>query len=219
MMEPVDDLVYSKNLRKPKGDITLFSETAHFIHLATPPLNSSLQAGKELLVIQGSTFLRTPSLVNSIKKHDKDPAWAIKRYMDIFGLDYDADYIEKVIKEAAILIKEQKNKFNRPRPIQLAPYFAIQLEVLGSKTGKTPAYPSGHTTQSHLIAEIYGEKYPHHRQNLLKAASECGAGRISGGFHYPSDHRAGILYARRLFKALKSRVGKKSATYDKVLNF
>jgi len=192
MMEPVDNVVYSKRLRKPKGDITLFSETVRFIQIPSPPSNSSLQTGKDLLVVQGSTFLRTPGLVNSIKKHDNDPAWAIKRYMDIFGLDYDASYIEKVIKEAAILIKEQKNKFNRPRPIQLAPYFAIKLEVLGTKTGKTPSYPSGHTTQSRLIAEIYAEKYPHHRQNLLKAANECGGGRISGGLHYPGDHRAGI---------------------------
>jgi len=218
-MEPVDDLVFSKRLRKPKGEITLFSATAKFIQLPPPSPNSSLDSGKDLLVTQGAGIVRTTGLENSIKKHDKDPVFSIKRYMDIFGLKYDSEYIDKLVEESSILILEYKNKFNRPRPAQLAPYFSIQLKLLRSKNAKTPSYPSGHSAQARLVAEVFADKYPEHRINLLKAAEECGAGRISAGWHYPSDHKVGKYLGKRLFRALKSQKDKDPIKYDKVFEF
>ena len=70
MEQPVDDLVYSKRLRKPKGEITLFREEAKFIRIPEPPTNSSLESAKDLLAVQGATYLRGEGMVKSIKKHD-----------------------------------------------------------------------------------------------------------------------------------------------------
>lgn len=218
-MDPIDQLVFSKRLRKPKGEVTLFSEAAEFIQLPRPAPNSSLETGKEVLFVQGSTLMRTPDFEKSIKKHDSDPAYAVKQYLALFGLDYDEKYIDKVLAESAILIKKQKNKFNRPRPIQIAPYFSMELDVLGSKSNKTPSYPSGHSTQARLIAEIYAAKYPDHATNLFRAAEECGLGRVSAGFHFRSDHKAGIYLAKRLFKALKGSQKKRRVNYDQVFKF
>ena len=201
-MDPVDDLVYSKRLRKPRGEVTLFKEDVDFIRLPDPNPNSSLESGKELLIVQGATYMRRDGMDKSIKKHDKDPAFAIKMYMDLFGLKYDSPYIDKIFTESSIIIKKIKNGFNRPRPIQLAPYFGIELEPIGSRSAKSPSYPSGHSTQARLIAEIYGAKYPEHKKNLVMAAEECGGGRIMGGLHFPSDHKAGVYLAKRLFKLL-----------------
>lgn len=201
-MDPVDDLVYSKRLRKPSGEVTLFKEDVDFIRLPEPNPNSSLESGKELLTVQGATYLRRSGMEKSIRKHDRDPSFAIKLYMDLFGLKYDPVYIAKIFTESSIIIKKIKNGFNRPRPIQLAPYFGIELEPMKSRTGKSPSYPSGHSTQARLIAEIYADKYPEHRKNLVMAAEECGGGRVMGGFHYPSDHKAGVYLAKRLFKLL-----------------
>lgn len=211
MEQPVDDLVYSKRLRKPKGEITLFREDSKFIQLPDPPPNSSLESAKELLTIQGATYLRGEGMIKSIRKHDKDAAFAVKMYMSIFGLSFDQKYIDMIMAESAIIIKGLKNKFNRPRPEQLAPYFGMEFDVLSSRTNRSPSYPSGHSTQARLIAEIYGEKYPEHRSNLLKASEECGGGRVMAGFHYPGDHKAGIYLAKRLFKSLKSA---KKTKYD-----
>ena len=211
MEQPVDDLVYSKRLRKPKGDITLFREEAKFIRIPEPPANSSMEAAKELLTVQGATYLRGEGMTKSIKKHDKDPAFAVKMYMSLFGLSFDQEYIDKVLKESAIIIKGHKNKFNRPRPEQLAPYFGMEFDILSSRTTRSPSYPSGHSAQARLIAEIYGDKHPEHRSNLLRASEECGGGRVMAGFHYPSDHKSGIYLAKRLFKSLKTR---DKITYD-----
>jgi hypothetical protein len=215
-MDPVDDLVYSTKLRKPKGEVTLFRDGAEFIALPPPSENSSLATGKDLLAVQGATYLRADGIIKSIKKHDTDPAFAVKRYMDIFGLEYDQQFIDKILTESAYIVKTIKNSFNRPRPFQLAPYYDIELDVLGSRTAKTPAYPSGHTTQSRLIAEIYAAKYPEHRKNLLRAAEECGQGRIMAGFHYPSDHKAGVYLAKRLYSLLKTN--KEAIKYDQKID-
>ena len=210
MDKPVDDLVFSKRLRKPKGEITLFRDDSKFIQLPEPPANSSLETAKDLLAVQGATYIRKQAMDMSVKKHDKDPAFSIKMYMGIFGLKYDQKYIDQLFDESAIIIRNLKNKYNRPRPAQLAPYFGIQLELLSSSTAKTPSYPSGHTTQARLIAEVYGAQYPEHRQNLLKAAEECGGGRVMAGLHFPQDHTAGVYLAKRLFRSLK----KATVTYD-----
>ena len=114
-MDPVDDLVYSKRLRKPRGEVTLFKEDVDFIRLPDPNPNSSLESGKELLIVQGATYMRRDGMDKSIKKHDKDPAFAIKMYMDLFGLKYDSPYIDKIFTESSIIIKKIKIGFNRPR--------------------------------------------------------------------------------------------------------
>ena len=218
-MDSVDNLVYSKKLRKPKGEVSLFTKSAEYIKITPPPINSSLGSARDMITVNSAIKLCGEGMKKSIKKHDKDPAFAIKMYMSLFGLDHDVDYINKVMSDATILIREQKNLFNRPRPSQLAPYFGMDLEVLNSRTSTSPSYPGGHSTQSRLIAEIYADKYPEHRQNLIKAADECGGGRIMAGLHYPSDHRAGVYFAKRLFRSMKNQVIKKyDQTFDLTTN-
>ena len=67
-----------------------------------------------------------------------------------------------------------------------------------SNSMKTPAYPSGHSLQSRLIAEYYGKKYPEHKKELIDRADECGKQRIYAGWHYPSDHTESVKIAKRL---------------------
>ena len=218
MQDPVDDIVFSKRLKTYDGSITLFDRTSQYIRIPPPDLNSSISTGKDLLTTQGATYLLTDRMKKSIKKHDKDPVYALKIYMDLFGLDYSLKFIDKVLKESSVLIGNQKNKFNRARPSQLAPYFGVDLSVLSSRTNKNPSYPSGHSAQSRLIAEIYAEKYPIHKDNLLKAAEECGFGRVMAGYHFPSDHKYGAYLGKRLFKTLKGNKKLKLINYNKVFD-
>ena len=215
MEEPIDDLVYSNRLRHPKGDIYLFNERARFIRLPPPPKNSSLKGARDMMTVKGALSIAGEGMMKSIRRHDKDPVFAIKTYMSIFGLKYDEEYLDKVLKESAILIREQKNLFNRARPIQLAPYFGMDLKVFKAKTANTPSYPSGHSAQSYLVALIFADKYPDHRKNLVKAAEECGGGRVMAGLHYPTDHKMGIYFAKRLFKTMK---GRKKLEYNNTID-
>ena len=71
-----------------------------------------------------------------------------------------------------------------------------------SDSMKTPAYPSGHSLQSRLVAEHFIKKYPEHKDGLIKAADQCGKGRVFAGWHFPSDHEAGVELAKQIYPKL-----------------
>jgi len=218
-MDPIDDIHFPKKTPKITFTNEIFREGAKHISMRDFPKNSSFETAKELLIIQAASYRIDDFMKRSIKKHDNDPAYAVKVYMDVFGLEYDAKFIEKVILESSEYVLQQKYNFKRPRPFQLGDKFAVKFDVFKSKTAKTPAYPSGHSCQSHLIAQIYAEKYPQHRTNLLLAAEECGFGRVMAGLHYPSDHKAGISLAKRLFSMMKDKNAVDYSTFSEKIDF
>ena len=121
---------------------------------------------------------RTSGIEDSVKAHDDDVAHAIKRYMKDKDLEYSDSLINKLVDVGSAIVRYYKNKFQRPRPYNVAEALEMDFDnmPLDSDTMKTPAYPSGHSLQSRLIAEYYIEKYPSHKDGLLEAARECGEG-------------------------------------------
>ena len=80
---------------------------------------------------------------------------------------------------------------------------------MSSVTNKTRAYPSGHATQSMLVALYVSAKFPEHTDGVTKAAKECGLGRVKAGFHYLADYVAGNLLAEKMFLVMnKDNYGK-----------
>lgn len=85
----------------------------------------------------------------------------------------------------------------RPRPSHFYPALLPLTEV-----PPHPSYPSGHATQSMLMALILEEVIPTPQRGLAKPLLEGMAGRIArnreiGGLHYPSDSKAGFVLAER----------------------
>ena len=68
---------------------------------------------------------------------------------------------------------------------------------------RTPSYPSGHATQGYLLGMIYSERYPQHRKEFMKLGEDVAESRIIGKAHYPSDKKAGIELAEKLFENRK----------------
>ena len=96
--------------------------------------------------------------------------------------------------------KNRCRKFQRPRPYHLADNMKMEFDFmpLHSDSMKSPAYPSGHSLQSRLLANHFSKKYPNHKEGLIKAAEECGMGRVYSGWHYPSDHDASVKLANEV---------------------
>lgn len=65
-----------------------------------------------------------------------------------------------------------------------------------------PAYPSGHSTQSHAVAMVLAELVPGAANSLMAAAGQTALNREIAGLHYPSDSAAGARLARRLLDLL-----------------
>jgi len=161
------------------------------ITLPNPPTDDV----SEILKLKKMMRARTPENVQSVKDHDEVSFYAIKKYCDENGLKFHDGEFRDIIKQSNPIIMHFKNKFNRRRPKEVD----NTIKTLNSKTTNTRSYPSGHSTQSMLVAKYVIGKFPKHEKGLLEAAKECGIGRVLAGFHYLSDHVSGKLLGEKLY--------------------
>ena len=161
---------------------------------------------------------RTKEVEESVKKHDADPSYAMKEYMDSKNLKYSQEEIDKINVAGSTISRHYKNLHQRARPWQISEEMNMDINVMErpSDSMNTPAYPSGHSLQSRLVAEYYAEKYPDHKEELIKAADECGVGRVMAGWHYPSDHKHGVKLAKEALPILDISSDVKESSLKKV---
>ena len=161
---------------------------------------------------------RTKEVEESVKKHDADPSYAMKEYMDSKNLEYSQEEIDKINTAGSTISRHYKNLHQRARPWQMSKEMNMDINVMRrpSDSMNTPAYPSGHSLQSRLVAEYYAEKYPDHKEELIKAADECGVGRVMAGWHYPSDHKHGVKLAKEALPILDISSDVKESSLKKV---
>ena len=175
--------------------ITLFEDIS--ISLQPFPENTSKKTLEEIRYLsnveEDSEF---------VKEHDKVAKVFGKLHKDL-ELEYNQDEAKKYLRESAKYIMELKYKHQRPRPYQIAEFYNIDLNGVDLDSMKTPSYPSGHATQGHLLGMIYSERYPQHRKEFMKLGEDVAESRINGKAHYPSDKKAGIHLAEKLFENRK----------------
>ena len=131
--------------------------------------------------------MKNPDL-EYFKLTDKSPYPAFKEYLDEHSLEHEKEALTKIIKDTQAFIMKQKNHYNRPRPAEVN----SKIKPEKSETANTPAYPSGHTFQSYLIADFLSDLYPEHRNGFYAIAKRIADARVSVGLHYPSDNEKAI---------------------------
>ena len=195
----IDSLRHAKVEEKPvenyKGDYKK-------LRIEEPTENTSSKTREELKSMQGLMKGRTPEIEQSVKNHDDKVAYAVEQVLKKNNLEYKESTIKKLATIGSGIVRYYKNKFQRIRPYNLAEALGMKdfdHMPLDSDTMKTPAYPSGHSLQSRLIAMYYAEKYPEHKQALMMAADECGEGRVYAGWHFMSDHYAAVKLAKQIY--------------------
>ncbi|PYN99407.1 MAG: hypothetical protein DMD91_12810 [Candidatus Rokuibacteriota bacterium] len=92
-----------------------------------------------------------------------------------------------------------KNKFNRVRPWVLESRLSPPIPYPGH-----PAYPSGHSTQMHLMAMTAAYLVPSAEAALMERAWDVAVNRERAGLHYRSDTEAGRALAHQVFAILTS---------------
>ena len=97
---------------------------------------------------------------------------------------------------------ELKYKYNRPRPYQLAEFYNIDLNGFDLDSMKTPSYPIGHATQGYLLGKFYSDRHPDYRKEFMRLGEDVAESRIVAKAHFPSDKKAGIDLAEKLFDNL-----------------
>ena len=169
-----------------------FRQNLHeVITLPEPPVDDLTEAYQMEKIIRQ----RTEKDVQSIQDHDQEPYYAIRKVCEKNDIEFHDSEFKQIIKESVPIIKHFKDFYNRARPAEVL----SSLNTLPSKTNKTPSYPSGHATQSVILARYVAGKVPQLEKDLMKAAYECGYGRVQAGFHYVSDYDIGNLLGEKMY--------------------
>ena len=175
--------------------ITLFEDIS--ISLQPFPENSSKKTLEEVKYLSNIEEDR-----EFVEEHDKVSKVFGKLHEEL-GLEFNKDEAKKYNRESAKYIMELKYKYQRPRPHQIADFYGINLNGVDLDSMKTPSYPSGHATQGYLLGMIYSERYPQYNEEFIRLAEDIAESRIVGKAHFPSDKKAGIELAEKLFENRK----------------
>lgn len=182
-----------------KGTMILPADTD--FKLDPPPANDSEDVAKELDFLKEITKTeRTPETMQRIEWENKGVA-----AIDIFtqeGLFLAGDntktraLIDMVDKDHSYFIMKYKHQFNRARPSQLAPDLELAIP-----NPRHAAYPSGHASQTYMVALILTYMDPENKDRYFAMAHDIAHRREIAGVHYPSDSAAGVALAQEVFDA------------------
>jgi hypothetical protein len=170
--------------------------------LPPPPSNSSQKTIQELgLLKRYQAKLRTPEQINKILTEAQTGDFS-KTFLTGGPFSPEmkkaAAFILKFSnKEVLYFIAQNKKRFHRPRPSQLLPELVLVVPNPGHA-----AYPSGHATQSMIMAEILAIIDPKTASSAINYAHAIAQRREIAGVHYPTDSAAGQYLARKLLLEL-----------------
>jgi 8-oxo-dGTP pyrophosphatase MutT (NUDIX family) len=135
----------------------------------------------------------------------------ILRLFNEYGMDHGLridkyeSLLEDILADVNTIVMDKKYKINYPRPWQYEmeePYFIYDVTNAIRPSIDTPSYPSGHSTQALVVAEILGNIYPNHLDDFREIADRIGINRIKAGWHFPIDHTAGKKLALEIVDTL-----------------
>lgn len=172
------------------------------ITLPSPPSNISEETQEELALLHTYTHKRTPEKIEEIESE-----------IQLHTVQIGSSTVEKMLEvhtqtDALItysleltepMIVYQKKYFDRVRPSLLDPSLTVAIEIPNH-----PAYPSGHSTQIHLIQKILTDLDPQNSEVYKVVAERVARNREIAGVHYPSDSKAGEILAEELYKRLQN---------------
>tara|TARA_R100000353_G_scaffold174631_1_gene143014 strand:- start:505 stop:1122 length:618 start_codon:yes stop_codon:yes gene_type:complete len=190
-----NDGASEKHQDKIDRPITLFEDIS--ISLQPFPENTSKKTLEEVKYLS-----EIEEDVDYVRENDKVKESFGKLHEEL-ELEYNEDEAGKYLKESSKYIMELKYKFQRPRPHQIADFYGIDLNGVDLDSMKTPSYPSGHATQGYLLGMIYSERYPQYNEEFIRLGEDIAESRIIGKAHFPSDKKAGIELAEKLFENRK----------------
>ena len=126
-----------------------------------------------------------------------------KSFESVVGKD---EVIQKLINESALVIMKIKKHHDRPRPKVMAKKMKTKMEDMEMASMKTPSYPSGHSVQGILIANILADKYPNKKDKLKKMGRDISYSRRSARAHYKSDSLFGEQIGKDMYNHIKNKL-------------
>jgi len=200
----IDNLKYSE--KTEKIDVGNQFTVDWFNCLPLPPKNTSEVTMRELKYLEKLTKHVYYDGVKLVETVDKEPLDLFKSTLRKYSLKFNENDFQNLWSVCRPVVLSLKNKFNRPRPYQLAKYFGLKINVTETKTHQTPSYPSGHTCYTALAAHFLSAKFPEHSSHFFDKVGIAAYARCLQGVHYPSDNDAAMTLSGVLWEDLKYKM-------------
>jgi len=169
--------------------------------LAPPPLPDSAEQAADMAAVR--------AVYQAASEMDKQAAYAEKKF-SVFNftgavgayfvetnLPKTTAFFEKVQLDAETVTDLGKDYFHRPRP------FTTDTNLANGKLEKSFSYPSGHSTESMVLALVLADLLPDQHDAILAHARQMGWHRVQIARHYPTDIYAGRVLAQAIVKQFK----------------
>jgi acid phosphatase (class A) len=169
--------------------------------LAPPPLPDSPE--------QAADMAEVKAVYHAATSNDIAAAYSEKKF-DIFNFtpaigDFfvagkfpkTEAFFEKVQTDAAAVTDGAKDFYKRPRP------YVTDPTLINGKLEKSFSYPSGHSTESMVLALVLAELFPDRRDAIIATARSIGWHRVQTARHYPTDIYAGRVLAQAIVGEMK----------------
>ena len=116
------------------------------------------------------------------------------------GLNVSKEEILKWVEDIDPVLFYLKDKFNRPRPYQLAKELNLPLYPITASDANSAAYPSGHTLDFLVILYHFGKMKSEIAEEVDTLYHKIKRVREISGLHYPSDRTVSEYLFKQLIK-------------------
>jgi acid phosphatase (class A) len=106
-------------------------------------------------------------------------------------------FLQRVHEDAETVVDDAKNYWKRPRP------YVIDPGLASGKLAKSFSYPSGHSTESMVLALVLADLFPDRQNAIIATARDIGWHRVEIARHYPTDIYAGRVLAQAIIREMK----------------
>ncbi|HWD18427.1 MAG TPA: phosphatase PAP2 family protein [Verrucomicrobiae bacterium] len=168
--------------------------------LPPPPTPDSPEQAAELAAVR-AVFHTAPS--NDIASAYAEKKFSVFNFRPVVGdflapgkLPKTEAFFSRVQKEAALITDGAKMHWKRPRP------FVTDPSLTNGVLEKSFSYPSGHATESMVLALVLAQMFPEKSDAILAEARAIGWHRIEIARHYPIDIFAGRILAQAIVREM-----------------
>ncbi len=169
--------------------------------LPPPPAPDSIAAQADLETVLHVQDSRTPEQVAWAQFILEDDVFKNARVLGPWftaaNLPFTAEFFKQIDDDGAAAVNNLKKLYPRPRPPRTDTRVHPCIPV-----PKSGSYPSGHSSQAWMWAEILAQIFPEKQAELYDRARAVMWGRVIGGAHFPSDTAAGELVGRTVAREM-----------------
>jgi acid phosphatase (class A) len=169
--------------------------------LAPPPLAGSPEQAADLEEVRAVFHATSSNEVAAALSEKKFNVFnftpGIGAFFQSNNLPKTAAFFNRVQNDAESITDNAKDFFKRPHPNAADPSLA------DGKADKSFSYPSGHATESMVLALVLADLFPDRHETIVAHARLMGWHRVQIGRHYPTDVFAGRVLAQAIVKQME----------------